>query len=94
MERVKHLMQKLAEAADLTAEPVPGVPVIEVAGESRVIIEGHRGVTAYSNSQICIRVSYGLVTVCGSSLTIAKMSKQQLAICGRIDQICLRRRNG
>lgn len=92
MERAKHLMQKLADAADLSAETIPSVPVIEVAGENRVIIEGHGGVTAYSNQEICIRVSYGQVTVGGTRLTIAKMTKQQLVICGRIDRICLHRR--
>ena len=41
----RNWMQMLADGADLPAEPLPGVPVVEVAGENRVLIERHAGVT-------------------------------------------------
>lgn len=92
MERNRHLMQRLADAADLSAEPIPGVPVIEVAGERRVLIERHCGVTEYSGERICVRVSFGQVAVCGCGLELARMTREQLVISGRIDCVQLLRR--
>lgn len=94
MGRNRHLMQRLADTADLGTEPLPGVPVIEVAGEQRVLIEGHGGVTQYSRERICVRVNYGQVAVCGRGLDLARMSREQLVISGCIDCVELLRRRG
>ena len=94
MQRNKHLMQRIADAADLGSETLPGVPVIEIAGERRVIIEGHRGVTGYSRTKICVRLSYGHAAVCGQELELSCMTRQQLVISGQIDCVQLERRGG
>lgn len=94
MQRNKYLMQRLADAADLGGETLPGVPVIEIAGDRRVIIEGHRGVIAYSRTKICVRLPYGNGSVCGQDLELTCMTRDQLVISGRIDCVQLERRNG
>lgn len=91
MER-RNWMQKLADEADLPAEPLPGVPVVEVAGEHRVLIERHEGVTEYSRERICVKVRYGLVCVCGCGLELTRMTREQLVISGQIDCVQLQRR--
>lgn len=88
----RNWMQKLADAADLSAESLPGVPVVEIAGEYRVLIERHCGVTEYSRERICIKVSYGVVSISGCALELTRMSREQLVISGRIDCIQLQRR--
>lgn len=85
-------MQMLADEADLPSEPLPGVPVVEVAGENRVLIERHAGVTEYSRERICVKVRYGLVCVCGCGLELTRMTREQLVISGRIDCVRLQRR--
>ena len=85
-------MQKLVDGADLPAEPLPGVPVVEVAGECRVLIERHGGVTEYSRDRICVKVRYGTVCVCGCALELTRMTREQLVISGRIDCVQLQRR--
>lgn len=92
MERTKHWVQKLADGADLPGETIPGVPVVELAGERRVLIERHEGVTEYSQDQICVKVKYGQVCVCGGCLELTRMTKEQLVISGRIDCVKLLRR--
>ena len=79
-------------AADLPDEPVPGLPLVELAGDGRVLIEHHRGVTEYGRSQISVRVKFGFVTVLGRDLELAKMTREQLIITGCIDAIRLERR--
>lgn len=68
---------------------LPGNAVVEIAGDRRVLIENHRGVTQYSQEQICVRVKYGQVCVCGSELTLAQMTCSRLVICGCIDSVTL-----
>lgn len=82
----------LWERLDLPGEPVPGQPLVEVSGDCRVLIEGHRGVREYSRERIGVRVNYGLVQVCGSALELRCMTREQLVICGRIDCVQLLRR--
>jgi len=72
--------------------PLPGVPLLELLGESRVLIENHKGVAAYAEDKICVLVKYGRLVVCGSGLTLGYMSKCQLAITGCIDAVLVERK--
>lgn len=82
----------LTEGLDLPGETLPGTTVAELAGDRRVLIEGHRGVTEYARDRVCVKVGYGLLCVTGCSLELRQMSKLQLVISGRIDAIQLCRR--
>ncbi len=92
MKQEKRWLERLADSADLTGEPLPGQPLVELAGDRRVLIEHHRGVTQYSREMICVKVRYGSVRVCGCGLELSRMRKDQLVISGRIDGISLIRR--
>lgn len=84
--------RQLADQADLHEEHLPGVPLVELAGDRRVLIEGHCGVTEYSGHRIRARVRYGEIAVCGCGLELTVMTRQQLVISGRIDCVELQRR--
>lgn len=92
MVQKRNWAQRLADGADLSSEPLPGVPVVELAGERRVLIERHGGVTEYSGERICVKVRYGQVCVCGCGLELTRMTREQLVISGRIDCVQLVRR--
>ena len=85
-------MQMLADRADLSSEPLPGVPIVEIAGDTRVLIARHDGMTEYRRERICVKVRYGFVCVCGCGLELTRMSKEQLIISGRIDCVQIQRR--
>jgi len=82
----------LWERLDLPGEAIPGQPLVEIAGDSRVLIEHHGGIREYSRERIGVKVKYGLVQVCGSCLELRCMTREQLVICGKIDGITLLRR--
>ena len=86
------LIQRIAQAADLTSEPVPGQPLIEIVSDRSVLIENHRGVTQYSTQIITVRVKYGCISVKGCALELSRMTKEQLIITGKIDAVELCRR--
>ena len=92
MEKKGRILERLTSAADLPDESVPGLPLVEIAGCGRVLVENHFGVTEYGQNLIRVRVKFGDVCVCGSFLELSRMTKGQLIIRGRIDQISLNRR--
>ncbi len=81
----------LWEQLDLPGESLPGCPLVEVAGQHRVLIEHHRGIREYSPQRIGVKVSYGLVEVWGEALQLRCMTREQLVIMGRIDCVKLQR---
>ena len=89
MERQKYLLDRLVQWADLSSEAVPGMPLVEILGEGRVLIENHRGVTEYGTDRISIRVGFGQIIICGCGLELSRMSREQLVILGRIDGVTL-----
>lgn len=77
---------------DLSDEPMPGQPLIEIVGCSRVLIEHHNGVCAYGQEMICVNVRYGRICITGQSLELKRMTRGQLIICGCIESVLLERR--
>lgn len=94
MGKAYRFLEMLADRAELETEPMPAQPIIEVAGDRRVLVENHGGVRAYSSERILINVRFGMVCVCGCGLELIRMTKEQLVIRGRIDSVSLQRRNG
>ncbi len=85
----KGMLERAIMGADLPGEAVPGLPLVEIMGEHRVLIENHRGVVGYGCTEICVKVKFGVIKVCGDGLMLSRMTKQQLIISGKIDGVCL-----
>ena len=83
------IFERVIMHADLPGEAVPGLPLVEIVGEHRVLIENHRGVIGYGCSEICVKVNFGYLKICGKELILSKMTKHQLIISGTIDSVCL-----
>ena len=94
MRRQSRILERFMDHADLQTEPLPNVPLVELAGECRVLIENHCGITEYGQGQMKVRVNYGLLCISGGNLIVARMTREQLVITGMIDCITLLRRNG
>jgi len=92
MARSGDWLQHLADSSELDSEALPGLPILEIAGDRRVLIERHGGVLEYGPERIRIRVGYGTVCITGCGLELVRMSRQQLVISGRVDSVCLQRR--
>lgn len=88
----KHLFERVARVVDLSTEPVPGKPLVEIVGDRAVLIENHCGVVSYSPECVSVKAKRGCICVHGSGLVLTKMSKEQLRICGTIRNVELRGR--
>lgn len=94
MKKREWILQRMAESADLESELLPGQTLVEIAGDGRVLIENHSGVTEYGCEKIQVRVSYGLVCVTGRCLILCEMTKHQLVISGSVEAVTLLRGDG
>lgn len=88
----RNWLERLSDSADLPDEHPPGLPLVELAGDRRVLIEHHKGVIQYGTEQICVKVKYGTVTIVGMGLELMRMTREQLVICGQIHSVTLCRR--
>lgn len=68
------------------------IPLVELAGCERVLIENHKGVLAYSPEEIIVKVSYGCLQISGQNMMLAEMHREQLVITGQIYGVNLHRR--
>lgn len=89
MKQQRAWAQRLRGYLDMDTEALPLQTVLELCGDRRLLIENHTGVREYGPEKICVRVRYGVVSVCGEGLRLCRMQSQQLVIMGRIDSIAV-----
>lgn len=85
------MAKRLKEFVFTSGQSLPGVPIVELAGNRRVLIENHLGITEYEHEKIVVLVKNGTVVVTGESLEICCLSRQQLVITGKIDGVQMER---
>ena len=88
----EQLLQRLGRMGETGF--VPGVPLIEILGDSRVLIEGHRGVREYGDCRICVAVKQGCVEIHGEKLELRSMTRDQVVILGTIRCVAVTKREG
>ena len=86
-----NILRGITERVGLYGEPLPGVPLLELSGDDRILIENHRCVNSYSPDDIAIRVSFGCIHIRGRALVLACVGKDQLVVHGKVDSIVLER---
>ena len=92
MRNGQYIWERIAGQPAHGTESAVYQPIIEVAGDRRVLIENHLGVITYGKEKIVVKMRYGSVSTCGCSLEIAHMTKEQLTIFGHIHSVALHRR--
>lgn len=73
----------------LPGEIPPGLPLVEIVGNGRVLIENQLGVCSYSSCNITVKVCKGFVQISGEGLELQQMTKRQLVITGVIFGVAL-----
>ena len=82
-------LARLSGALDLPGDLIAGVPRVELTGCGEAVIEQHRGIAHFSPDEVCIRVRGGIVRVTGSSLSIRRMNRAQIALTGCVAAVAL-----
>ena len=91
MEHKKSMLGWLADAVSLPSELMTGRFLLELLGQGRILIENHQGVQEYANEKICVRTSFGSVSIFGRELHLSCLSRERLVIVGPVSQITVSR---
>jgi sporulation protein YqfC len=83
-ETKKKLLEKAADAFDLPADVVAGLPRIEITGCRELLIENHRGILEYGEEEIDVNGGRVIVKVKGNGLQLKSMNATELMMCGTI----------
>lgn len=87
MKRGTDIIQRVAMGVKLPGDLIIGMPLIEIFGNCRVLVENHYGVTGYSDCEISVCTDIGTLFIRGSRLEIANMNKHRLVITGTIEAV-------
>lgn len=63
------------------------IPVAELCGQNRLLIENHMGVLSYGLTEIRIKVAYGSLQIVGNDLRLMELCREQLVIIGQIASV-------
>ena len=83
------LLEKAADALDLPADALAGLPRLELVGDKELRMENHRGILAYGTEEIHISGGAFVVKVAGRGLELRAMTGLEVLITGKIEQILL-----
>ena len=82
--RKETLMEKTAQALDLPADAVAGLPHLSLVGDRELLVENHRGILAYGTEEIHIGGGRLVIRVKGNGLQLRAMNEAELLITGQI----------
>ena len=92
MQGRQRFLQRILSAADFPTEILSGIPVLEIHGDREATVIHHRGVLAYSESEISIASELGPISVQGEKLLIFRMNREQIVIHGCVRLVSIGRR--
>lgn len=85
-------MEKIRKFSGLDKQEIINkLPLVEITGHNRVLIENHQGLIGYSLDEIQIKVCYGKIIVTGCKLNFAEINREQLVVMGEIYGVMLYR---
>ncbi len=81
---VKNALYRVAEAFDLPADAVAGVPRVEIVGARELIVSGHGGIIEYTPELIAVSGGEVIIETRGTGLELLSMSGAELMVRGQI----------
>jgi len=88
---LKEFVASASGKLGIPQEILTGLPVIELTGDTAVMIEQHKGLSAYSEEEVAINVNIGTVRVLGQRLTIQLMNHGRIILYGKIESVQVER---
>lgn len=77
-------LERTAQALDLPADAVAGLPHMSMVGDMELRIENHRGILAYGTEEIHVGGGRLVIRVRGRGLQLRAMNGMELLITGQI----------
>lgn len=82
-------MKKIRQIANRSSEAITPKTLVEMLGQSRVLVEHHKGILRYGTEEIVVGATFGMLIISGQELRLCCMSRQQLFVSGTISAVRL-----
>ena len=93
MNRKQPILQRVMHGSEITSQSLPSIPLIEIIGCNRLLIENHICIISYSLQEISVRVKYGQIMIHGEGLHLSYISTDKIVISGCLHNIQLQENN-
>jgi sporulation protein YqfC len=80
-------LDSAAEALELPADVVAGVPLVELVGKRELRMDNHRGILSYGPEEISVSGGRILVRIRGKGLELSAMTEGSVFITGEIRSV-------
>ena len=87
MKKNGNFLERTMLGLQLEGEALPGVPLVEIVGKQRVLIENHKGVNCYTDKEVLVNTSLGNIQIYGGKLSLNVMTRDTLVIAGDINSV-------
>ncbi len=78
------LAEQVSGRLDLPGEVLADLPRVEIVGAQRVVVENHKGLLGYTETEIRVAGRRLGLVIRGDGLRLETMTAQELSITGRI----------
>lgn len=90
MRRKKRLMRAMfAEALEIPEELALDLPRITLVGNINLNVENHKGIIAYSSSEVRLRISDGYLVARGAGFALRSISRTDVFLEGEINNLAI-----
>ncbi|MHC6179126.1 sporulation protein YqfC [Clostridium sp. JNZ X4-2] len=79
--------QNIADKLDLPRDIILNMPQIKVMGNNEIIIENHKGIILFEDSQIKINSGIGLISIYGSKFEVLFIGGSTITVGGKFKSI-------
>lgn len=85
---------RLIKNFELPEEVIDDLPFLMLAGSRKLILENHRGIAAYCQQEIKIRIKKGYLIIKGTKLQIEEINQHNLKVSGLMENLYFDLRQG
>ncbi|MEC2054331.1 sporulation protein YqfC [Peribacillus psychrosaccharolyticus] len=79
--------QLVVRTMDLPQDVIMDLPRITMIGQLHIYIENHRGLLAFSETEVRLMLKHGQLLISGSALVIKTILPEEILIEGKIDKV-------
>ncbi|MCL2081607.1 MAG: sporulation protein [Oscillospiraceae bacterium] len=80
----RKVLERFSRVLDLPADIMAGLPRISIIGLSEILIENHRGILLYNDTDIHVNGGAAVIKLHGDKLSVAAANPGEILITGRL----------
>jgi sporulation protein YqfC len=87
MDRARRLEKAITDYLELPADAVLDLPRLTLVGNSRLVVENHRGISEYQPDLVRLKLSTGELEIKGTGMLLREIKPDAIALEGTIQSL-------